>query len=312
MSLTTAQAAYYSQNKLAKGVAETLIKESAILNKLPFMNVVGNAYAVNMEDEDALGSVSFRAPNSTWTESTGDIEQVTFALKILGEDADVDTFLRSTSSSETDLMKTQIKIKTKVLKHTFESACLYGNKTSTNEFDGFHQWAVAHHGQVVHAGSSSTGGALTVSKLDQAIDLVTAGTPNAIICNKNIRRRMTEYLRTVGSHQTERDEYGNLWEFWQGIPILVSDAFLQTETISSDTFSAKTGGACSSLVIAYFSEGDGVFGIQNGGITVEMFDKLETKDASRARIKWYAGMAYSTYKAFAIIDGITDAAMTNA
>lgn len=312
MSLTTVQAAYYSQNKLAAGVAETLIKESAILNQLPYMNVVGNAYAVNMEDEDALGSVSFRAPNGAWTESTGDIEQVTFALKIIGEDADVDRFLRSTSSNETDLMKTQIKIKTKVLKHAFETCALYGNKDSSNEFDGFHEWANDHTGQVVHAGSSSTGAALTVAKLDEAIDKVTAGTPNAIICNKAVRRRMTEYLRTVGSYVSPRAEYGELWDSWQGIPILVSDAFLQTETISGGAYAAATAGACSSLIIAYFSEGDGVFGIQNGGIEVEMFDKLENKDAVRARIKWYTGMAYSTYKSFALIDGITNVAMTNA
>ena len=311
MTLTTTQADYYSRNKLAKGVAETLIKESAILKKLPFVNVVGNALAVNMEDEDSLGSVAFRSPNSTWTESTGNIEQVTFSLKVLGEDADVDTFLRSTRSDETDLMKEQIKMKTKLMKHAFESTALYGNKDSSNEFDGFHAWGVDYSAQVVNAGSTDTGAALTVAELDKAIDLVMAGTPNAIICNRNVKRRMTQYLRTVGSYVTDRDEYGNLWEYWQGIPIMVSDSFVQTETIATGTYAAKTGGACSSLVVAYFAEGDGVCGIQNGGIDVQMFDKLETKDASRCRLKWYCGLALYNPKSFAIIDGITDAVMTN-
>lgn len=311
MAVSLTQSAYYTQNKLAKGVAELLIKDSPIVAKLPWVDVTGNALAVNMEDESNLGSVSFRAPNATWTESTADISQVTYALKILGEDADVDTFLQSTRSNITDLMKTQIKIKTKKMAISFDDCAVYGNDTSTNEFDGFHVWQASYTGQVVHAGSSSTGGALTAVKLDEALDLVRAGRPNAIICNRNIRRRMTQYLRTVGSYDTSRDEYGDLWEYWQGIPIVVSDALVQTETISGDAYAAKTGGACTSIIIAYMSEGDGVCGIQNGGIKTEMFEKLETKDAQRCRIKWYCGMALYNPKAFAIIDGVTDAVMTN-
>jgi hypothetical protein len=311
MAVSLTQSAYYTQNKLAKGIAELLIKESPILAKLPWVDVTGNALAVNMEDEDALGSVSFRAPNSTWTESTGNIEQVTYALKVLGEDADVDTFLRSTRSDVTDLMKTQIKIKTKLMGHAFENECVYGTDTSTNGFDGLHTWQATYTGQVVSMGTSATGAALTAVALDQAIDLVRAGRPNAIICNRNIRRRMTQYLRTVGSYNTNRDEYGNLWEYWQDIPILVSDAITQTETISANTYAAKTGGATSSIFVVYFSEGDGVCGIQNGGIKTEMFDKLETKDAQRCRIKWYCGLALYNPKAFAVIDGITDAVMAN-
>jgi hypothetical protein len=32
-------------------------------------------------------------------------------------------------------------------------------------------------------------------------------------------------------------------------------------------------------------------GLQNGGIQVERVGELETKDATRTRIKWYCGLA---------------------
>jgi hypothetical protein len=51
-------------------------------------------------------------------------------------------------------------------------------------------------------------------------------------------------------------------------------------------------------------------GIQNGGIQTQVWDSLETKDASRTRIKWYVGTALFSTKAIARIDGITDATVT--
>jgi hypothetical protein len=308
MALTLTQAAMYTQNKLNKGVIETLVESTPLLKLLPFATTTGNAEAVNMEDEDNLGSVEFRAPNATLTSSEANIEQVTFALKILTGDADVDSFLSATRGDQTDLMKTQIKIKTKLMGQAFENCCYYGNKDSTNQFDGFHAWGVDYHGQVVHCGSSTTAGVLTIAHLEEAMDLVRAGKPSAIIMSRVMRRTLMTYLRTATQVRVDKDEYGNVWEWWNETPIVVSDRLTNMETISGDTFAtegAHTGSTVgTSIFIVYFGDGDGVCGLQKGGITTELFPKLETKDAARCRIKWYPGLAYYNYKAWAIIDGI--------
>ena len=36
-----------------------------------------------------------------------------------------------------------------------------------------------------------------------------------------------------------------------------------------------------------FGQGVGVMGLENGGIDIEEIGELETKDATRWRIKWY-------------------------
>ncbi|MBA2453509.1 MAG: phage major capsid protein, partial [Chloroflexia bacterium] len=46
----------------------------------------------------------------------------------------------------------------------------------------------------------------------------------------------------------------------------------------------------SSVYAAKFGR-QGVMGLQNSGIQVERVGELETKDATRTRIKWYTGLA---------------------
>jgi hypothetical protein len=308
MALTLTQAEYYSQNKLVKGIVDTIVKESPILARLPFADLVGNALAINRESTQP--TVSWRPVNGTWTESTGEVSQVTFALKILGGDADVDNFLKKTRSNVNDLMAVQVKMKAKAMAHEFEDCFVYGTASGTNEFDGLHTLMASLTGQMLHAGSSSTGAALTTALMDQLIDLIPGGKPDLILMNKTVRRRLSAYLRTVGSYTTSRDDWGNQWVMWQEVPILTSDWLVQTETISTSAYAAKTGGACSSVFAIRFGEGDGLIGIQNGGINTEVWEKLETKDASRTRMKWYAGLALYSPISIARIDGVTDAAVT--
>ncbi len=309
MALTLTEAQTLSQNKLVKGIIEELIKESPLMARYPFITLNGNALAINREDEDDMGSVGFHPIGGVWTESSASQDQVTFALKVLGGQCDVDNLLQNSMSNINDQMAAQVKIKTKLMAHEFEDTAVYGDDTSSNEFDGLH--VLVASGQQVHAGSSSTGAALTLAALDELVDLVVGGKPDLLLMNKAIRRRLTQYLRTIGSYTTGRDEFGRTWAMWgDDIPIISTDWITQTETISGGSYSAKTGGATSSIFAIRFGEGDGLCGIQNGSIQTEYWDKLESKDASRTRIKWYVGQALYSTKAIARIDGITNAAMS--
>ena len=309
MSFTLAESAELSQNLMVKGIIEELLKTSPMIAKLPFIELVGNALAINREDEDNLGSVQFRSVGGTWTGSVAHFDQVTYALTVLGGDADVDNFIQKTRSNINDQMAAQVKVKAKLMAHAFEDKLVYGDDTSTNEFDGLHT-LTSTTGPQVHCGSSATGGALTIAKLDEAIDLCMGGRPDAILLNKPVNRRLSQYLRTVGSYTTERDDWGNYFAVYNGIPIIPTDWITQTETISSSAYAAKTGGACSSAFVIHMGEMEGLVGLQNGGIQTEVWERLESKDASRTRIKWYVGLALYGTKSLVRIDGITNAAVT--
>ena len=92
--------------------------------------------------------------------------------------------------------------------------------------------------------------------------------------------------------------------FYDGIPVLESDFMVDTETISSAAYSAKTGGTSTSIFAVKVGEGR-LAGITNGGIQVENVGALETKDARRWRCKWYVALALFSTLALARIDGIS-------
>ena len=106
--------------------------------------------------------------------------------------------------------------------------------------------------------------------------------------------------------QFESAGFGQRVMFYDGIPVLESDFMVDTETIASGAFSAKTGGAASTIFAVKTGEGR-LAGLTNGGLQVEEVGKLETKDARRWRCKWYVSLALFSTLALSRIDGISSA-----
>src|SRR4030042_1709692 len=128
MAMTLAQAETLSNDVLLKGIIETIIKDSPILQEMPFIQIVGNG--LSYSKELALPSIAFYDVGDTWVESTPTFEKVTATLKIMGGDADVDNFLKATRSNVQDLEAAVIEQKAKALRHEFEKAVIYGNSTT--------------------------------------------------------------------------------------------------------------------------------------------------------------------------------------
>ncbi len=313
MAVTLSQSATLSQNKLKKGIVQELIKECPFLRLLPYKEITGNAWAYVREDTTNMGSIGFQPVGNVVPESTASFTSQTASLYIMIEDADVPTFIQKTRSDFNDQMAAQVKVKTKILGHAFEDQVVYGVAASSNGFDGLHTMiASSGSSQLLTMATDTTGAALSCLKLDEAIDACRTGKPDFIMMSRRTRRRLVQYLRTVGSYTTSRDQYGQLWEVWgDGIPIVVNDRMVDTELCDSNgQFAAKTGGATSSIFVGKFGEADGLIGLQNGGIETETWDKLETKDAARTRIKWYVGLALLSTLSLVRICNITDAVAT--
>ena len=99
---------------------------------------------------------------------------------------------------------------------------------------------------------------------------------------------------------------GEFVEYYNGIPISVSDFIKDTHTLAASVETAFTGGSNSTIYAVQFGE-DGVCGLTGpGGLQVVTIGDMETKDASRTRIKWYCSLAlFSNVKAAALI-GVQD------
>jgi hypothetical protein len=302
MALTLTEGAKLSEDVLLKGVIETIVKDSPVLQQMPFIDVVGNSLRYNREN--ALPTVDFYAVGDTWNESTPTFTEKTASLTILGGDADVDNYLQQTRSNIKDIQAAVIELKAKALRHKFEETFIYGDGTS-NTFEGLRSLidCTAASDQVVTMGT--TGATLTLAKLDELIDAVKGGKPDLLLMSRRSRRKLANLMRALGSIEVSQNEFGNFVQLYNGIPVGVSDWILDTHTLSSDYETAVIGGACSTIYALQFGEG-AVCGLQNKGIQAEHIGELETKDATRTRLKWYVSMAdFSVVKRAALI-GVND------
>jgi hypothetical protein len=306
MALTLTEAAKLSNDMLLQGVVETIVHDSPILQGLSFIEIVGNVLTYNQEK--TLPSIDFYDVGDTWAESTPTFEQKTASLKIMGGDADVDNFLKATRSNIQDLEAAVVELKAKALRDKFEDTFIYGNSaTNAKQFDGLRKLidTTTASGQVIAMGA--TGATLTLAKLDELIDAVKGGKPDLLLMSRRSRRKLNSLVRAAGGMmETDRDKWGNFIQLWDGVPIGVNDWILDTHVLSGSVETATTGGTCSTIYAFQMGEG-ALCGLTSPGhITVEPIGSLETKDASRTRIKWYCSLAlFSSIKAAALI-GVQD------
>jgi hypothetical protein len=306
MAMTLAEASKLSNDMLQQGVVETIVKESPILQRLPFIEIVGNGLTYNQEK--TLPGISFYDVGDEWTESTPTFEQLTANLKIMGGDADVDNFLKSTRSNIQDLEAAFIEMKAKALRTKFEEIFIYGNAAvNAKEFNGVKKLInTATAGSQVIA-MSDTGSTLTLDKLDELIDAVKGGKPDMLLMSRRSRRKVNALVRAAGGMtETDRDQWGNFVQLWDGVPIGANDWILDTHILAGGVETATTGGVCSTIYALQFGEG-ALCGLTGPGhIHAEPVGPLENKDASRTRVKWYVSLAlFSSVKAAALI-GVKD------
>ena len=226
MALTLEEASKLSNDMLLQGVVETIVRESPVLQRLPFVEIVGNGLTYNQES--TLPSIDFYDVADTWVESAPTFTQVTANLKIMGGDADVDNFLKSTRSNVQDLESAVVELKAKALQDKFEEIFIYGDATTNpKQFDGLRKLVdtTAASDQVIAMGD--TGATLTLAKLDELIDAVKGGNPDLLLMSRRSRRKINALIRAAGGMtETDRDKWGNFIQFWDGVPVGVSDWIL--------------------------------------------------------------------------------------
>ncbi|HXG42140.1 MAG TPA: phage major capsid protein [Dehalococcoidia bacterium] len=280
MALTLAEAAKLSNDLLLVGVIETIIKDSPVLQVLPFIEIQGNGLTYNQEA--TAPQAAFFDVGDTWSESTPTFEQKTAQLKIMGGDADIDNFLLATRSNLQDLEAAVVQLKAKAVRQLFEDTFVNGDATANPKaFDGIDRLCDAS--QTISMGAN--GGTLTLDKLDELIDLVKGGKPDMLLMSRRSRRILNRLARQAGGFlETDRNQFGQMVQFYDGIPIGVSDYIADNQTVG-------TSSDCSTIYALQFGEG-GVAGLTApGGLQVERVGSLESKDATRIRIKWYGAVA---------------------
>ena len=303
MGTTLTEYAKLSNDVMKQGVIETIIKESPMLALMPWVEIQGNALTYNREL--TLPVAEWHAVNDDWSTSPAiTFTQKTATLAILGQNADVDNYVRQTRSNINDIESAVIELTAKAIRNELERCLIYGYPTGApNEFEGLQRGINTYSAsdQVIAAGSSG-GAALTLALVDQLIDAVKGGKPDLLMMCRKARRQLSALARAAGNNLEWTNILGAQVAAYNSIPIGVSDFIGEAHTISSSVETAITGGASHTIYAMSFGE-DGVCGLTGpGGLQIVKIGDMETKDATRTRIKMYAGLAiFSNVKAAALI-----------
>lgn len=301
MALTLVEAAKLSNDQLKVGVIDTITTESLTMQLLPFIPILGNGLTYNRLN--VAPTAAFYDPGDVWTEDTPTFTQATAALKILGGDSDVDNFLKATRSNIQDLEAETLIQKARAVRRKFEATFINGNTaTGPKEFEGIDRLTVA--GQSLSMGIN--GATLSLAKLDEMIDLIRGGPASALIMSRRTRRSLEILIRASGTLMLlSQDAFGGRVGTYAGLPIAIDDNISDAQTVGTSV-------DCSTVYCVRFDPADGLCGIASEQIqgdptsiiNVETVGQLETKDATRHRVKMYAATVLFSNTAIAKLTGV--------
>lgn len=297
MAMTLVEAAKINSGDVIRSaIIQMFAEESDILRVLPFENIAGNALKYNREAQ--LPGIAFRGVNEAFPESTGVLNPMTEALVIAGGDLDVDRFIIQTQGEQ--IRSTHERMKVKALAAGFTEKFIKGDSaTNPREFDGLQNRLI--NAQVISAGATANGAALSLATLDEAIDLVNGATH--LMMSKAMRRRFTAAARAgiAGNLTWGLDDFGRRIPEYDGLPILVAyDANGGDEVLPFNEAAASGTATATSIYVLALGTG-AVQGIQNGDMDVRDLGELQSAPVFRTRVEWYTGIAMMNGRAAARI-----------
>lgn len=309
MALTMLEAAKLNPGEVMRNaIVEMYARSSDVIMALPFENIPGNA--LKYSRVESLPGVGFRGVNEGYAESTGVLNPITETLSIAGGDLDVDKFIVDTMGANQRAVHEQMKVRALALSWT--RAFFKGDSaTEPREMDGLQVRIPAGSNQLIDAGATSGGDALSLLKLDELADQV--DDPTHFLMNKTMRRLLTAAARNTsvgGFISWSTDAFGRQLAMYNELPILIVDEDNTGAQILPFTEANPGGGAAASTSIYCVSFREGMLtGIQNGMIDVRDLGELESKPSLRTRVEWYPGIALLHGRAVARLQGIKNAAV---
>lgn len=307
-----AKIALFNGETKRAGIIATFARASAWLGNLPFRTIPGNSYAYNQEG--TLPGIAFRAINEAYVASAGIVNPAAESLRVAGGDLTVDPALVRMFGP--DVRSQHEVMKSKALSASITTKLIKGDSTAEpREFDGLQARIPFGSSQLIAAGTTDAGDALSLFKLDQLIGSV-AGPNKQLWMNKTMIQRITQAARlsTVGGFVVfSPDQFGRQIASYNGVPMVEpypeNDG---TEPLAFDE-AGDVGGTpagTSSTSIYCVSLGDGyVSGIQNGVMDVRDLGEDTNSPFLTTRVEWLVSVVVEHPKAVARLGGISNAAV---
>lgn len=285
MAMTLEQMKVGMSDKLAQQVIDVFIRESEILELMPFDNCVspdgnGSTLTYGYIQEQLPSTTAFRALNTEYTPNEATQVKKTVDLAIFGGAFSLDRVLKSAEGKYNN-MAYQMTQKIKAAVGTFHNAMINGDSSSdANSFDGLDKFLV---GQSTEINTSAYIDLSTMAQLkanadafyEILTDLITDTNADAILVNKNLRSKIQTVARILG-YKTETEEaFGRRVTSIDGVRIVdlknvasVSDSTaVETPIIGTKSrqISSASVTGLTDIYAVHFSVADGFHGVTLDG-----------------------------------------------
>jgi len=288
--------AKYASDKLKKGVIQTLIQESPLLQMVPFAPFQGNALKVTVEG--TLPTVQFRSVNETYARSTGEDTERMFGVTILGGEVHIDNFLLKVTADKVNLKAREFAKMAKAMARQFDKTFFDGTGTA-KDFMGVN--ALIDAGLGLTHKLADGGGTISLDDLDVAQELMRVESPSAFLLNRTLRRYITKAAHTTHSGfsliDVGTDVFGNLVNTYNGIPMrIIGDDSTGVSLLGFDESDAYAGGGnadTASIYLVKFGVEENLCGLAGAGGSLEVrdFGEQEAAPGHMGRVEWYPGLA---------------------
>lgn len=307
-AVTLLEAAKCGTDVLKRGVVETIIQESPILEQIPQMTIQGNA--LKHMEEGNLPTPEFRQVNATYSRSWGSDTEHFWGTTILGGEVFVDNYLVRVRGNVVDVKTKQYRKMAKAMARTYDKYFFDGTGAS-NDFKGINALIDEGWGQKYEAGAN--GAALTLPMLDEAHDKMRGqSTADAILINRTLRRKITALAKTtsVGYPYVDvgSDNFGRQVMSWNGIPMRIIGDDRDGNAILDFDETQGGSGVTSSIYLIAYGEDDvtGLMGL-GGSFDVKDFGETEAAPGHLGRVEVYPGLAIFNRFSVVRIHGVTNA-----
>lgn len=214
MPMTLAEMKVGMSDKIGQQVIDTFIRESEVLELLPFDNCVspsgGSTLTYGYVQKKLPSTAAFRAINTEYTASQATVEKKTVDLKVFGGKFQIDRVIKQAEGMYNN-MAMQMEEKILAAIGTFHNAMINGDAaTDADSFDGLDKFLV---GQATEFG---TGAVIDLSTMEQIkanadvfyealLKLINATGAQALMVNADMKTKIQTVARILG-YKTESEE----------------------------------------------------------------------------------------------------------
>lgn len=201
-------------DKVAEHVIDTFIRESEILELLPFDNCVsptgGSTLTYGYVQQKLPSTAAFRAINTEYEPNEAKVEKKSVELKVFGGSFNIDRVIKQAEGMYNN-MAMQMEEKIKAAVGTFHNAMINGDSAVESEsFDGLDKFLVGQSTEY------NTGGVIDLSTIDKIkanadvfyealLKLINSTGAHAIMVNADMKTKIQTVARILG-YKTESEE----------------------------------------------------------------------------------------------------------